>query len=144
MIVQKTVSRSVQTLEHGPFRLREVIHECATGCRRPDGSLVMRRAAASAERLLPGRSVGYDVMVFIGRQRFLHHRQREEIQANLKSDYAITISTGEISCLARLFLKYVRRLHEPARRSCGERWRATAAGPCTSTRRVKTGGGRCW
>ena len=123
MIVQKTVSRSVQTLEHGPFRLREVIHECATGCRRPDGSLVMRRAAASAERLLPGRSVGYDVMVFIGRQRFLHHRQREEIQANLKSDYAITISTGEISCLARLFLKYVRRLHE----ACAPQLRRTLA-----------------
>ena len=112
MIVQKTASRPVQTLEHGPFRLREVIHECAAGCRRPDGSLVMRRASASAERLLPGRSVGYDVMVFIGLQRFLHHRQREEIQAKLKSDYGITLSTGEISCLARLFLNYVRRLHE--------------------------------
>ena len=63
MIVQKTALRSVQTLEHGPFQLREVVHECAAGCRRPDGSLVMRRAAASAQRLLPGRSVGYDVMV---------------------------------------------------------------------------------
>jgi hypothetical protein len=72
----------------------------------------MRRAAASTERLLPGRNVGYDVMVFIGLQRFLHHLQREEIQAKLKNDYGIVISTGEISCLARLFLKYVRRLHE--------------------------------
>lgn len=112
MIVQKTASRPVQTLEHGPFQLREVVHECAAGCRRPDGSLVMRRASASAERLLPGRSVGYDVMVFIGLQRFLHHRQREEIRAELKSDYAVALSTGEISCLARLFLNYVRRLHE--------------------------------
>ncbi len=112
MIVQKTVSRPVQTVEHGPFRLREVIHECAAGCRRPDGSLVMRRASASAERLLPGRSVGYDVMVFVGLQRFLHHQQREEIRAKLKNDYGITLSTGEISGLTRLFLKYVRLLHE--------------------------------
>ncbi|MEK9145284.1 MAG: hypothetical protein AAB339_06725, partial [Elusimicrobiota bacterium] len=112
MIVQKTASRRVQTVEHGLFRLREVVHECAAGCRRPDGSLVMRRASAAAERLLPGRSVGYDVMVFIGLERFLRHRQREEIQAKLKSDYGITLSTGEISGLARLFLNYVRRLHE--------------------------------
>jgi hypothetical protein len=112
MIVQKTVSRSVQTVEHGPFRLREVVHECAASCHLPDGSLVTRRAAASAERLLPGRSVGYDVMAFIGLGRFLRHRQREEIRSKLKDDYGIALSTGEISALGRLFLDYVRRLHE--------------------------------
>ena len=123
MIVQKTVSRPVQTLEHGPFRLREVVHECAAGCRRPDGSLVMRRASQSAERLLPGRSVGYDVMVFIGLRRFLNNRQREEIQAELKSVYGVALSTGEISVLARLFLDYVRRLHE----ACAPRLRRALA-----------------
>ncbi|MBM2850605.1 MAG: hypothetical protein HW418_3547 [Anaerolineales bacterium] len=123
MIVQKTVSRPVQTLEHGHFLLREVVHECAAGCRRPDGSLVMRRASESAERLLPGRSVGYDVMVFIGRRRFLDNRQREEIRAELKSDYGISLSTGEISALARLFLNYVRRLHE----ACAPRLRRALA-----------------
>ena len=112
MIVQKSISRPVQTLEHGPFRLREVVHECPAACRRPDGSLVMRRASQSTARLLPGRSVGYDVMDFIGRRRFLDNRQREEIQAELKNDHGIAISTGEISVLARLFLDYVRRLHE--------------------------------
>ena len=123
MIVQKTVSRPVQTMEHGPFQLREVVHECTAGCRRPDGRLAMRRASQSAERLLPGRSVGYDVMVFIGFERFLRHRQREEIQAKLKNDYGIALSTGEISCLARLFLDYVRRLHE----ACAPRLRRALA-----------------
>lgn len=112
MIVQKTGTRPVQTIEHGAFRLREVIHECATGCRRPDGSLVMRRASASGDLMLPGRSVGYDVMDFIGKQRFLHNKQREEVQAQLKSEYGIALSTGEISALGRLFLDYVRRRHE--------------------------------
>jgi hypothetical protein len=123
MIVQKTASRAVQTLEHGPFQLREVVHECAASCRRPDGSLVMRRASESADRLLPGRSVGYDVMVFIGLRRFLDHRQREEIRARLKSDYGISLSTGEISGLARLFLNYVRRLHQ----ACAPRLRRALA-----------------
>ena len=112
MIVQKTVSRPVQTLEHGPFQLREVVHECAARCRRPDGSLVMRRPSELAERLLPGRSVGYDVMVFIGLRRFLDYRQRGEIRDELKSGYGVALSTGEISGLARLFLDYVRRRHE--------------------------------
>lgn len=123
MIVQKTVSRPVQTLEHGPFRLREVVHECAVGCRRPDGSLVMRRASELAERLLPGRSVGYDIMVFIGLRRFLDYRQRDEIRAELKSGYGVALSTGEISCLARLFLDYVRRRHE----ACAPRLRLALA-----------------
>jgi len=113
MIVQKSIPpRPVQTLEHGPFQLREIVHECAAGCRRPDGSLVMRRAATAAQRLLPRRSVGYDVMELIGRRRFLDKRQREEIQAELEKDHGITLSTGEISDLARLYLDYVRRRHE--------------------------------
>lgn len=112
MRVPKTVSRPVQTLEHGPFQLREVVRVCAAGCRRPDGGLVWRRASSLAELLIPGRSVGYDVMVWIGLQRFLHHRQREEIRSMLKSEYGITLSTGEISVLTWLFLDYVRRLHE--------------------------------
>ncbi len=123
MIAQKSISRPVQTLEHGPFQLREVVHECAAGCHPPNGSLVMRRASQSAERLLPGRSVGYDVMVFIGRRRFLDYRQREEIRAELKNGHGIALSTGEISGLARLFLDYVRRLHE----ACAPRLRRALA-----------------
>ena len=124
MIVQKSIpSRPVQTLEHGPFQLREIVHECAAACRRPDGSLVMRRAATAAERLLPGRSVGYDVMDFIGRRRFLDKRQREEIRAELKRDHGITLSAGEISDLARLYLNYVRRRHE----ACAPRLRRALA-----------------
>ena len=124
MIVQKSIpSRPVQTLENGPFQLREIVHECAAACRRPDGSLVMRRAATAAERLLPGRSVGYDVMDFIGRRRFLDKRQREEIRAELKRDHGITLSAGEISDLARLYLNYVRRRHE----ACAPRLRRALA-----------------
>jgi hypothetical protein len=112
MRVLKTVCRRVQTLEHGPFELREVVHVCAADCRRADGGLVWRRASSLAELVIPGRSVGYDVMVWIGLERFLNHRQRQEIGCALKSEYGITLSAGEISGLTRLFLDYVRRLHE--------------------------------
>ena len=62
------------------------------------------------EHLLPGSNVGYDVMVFVGLERFVRHRQREEIQTALVGQ-GIRISTGEVSKLARKFVHYVARLH---------------------------------
>jgi len=35
------------------------------------------------EMLLPPSTVGYDVMVYTGLQRYLHHQQRDEIRAAL-------------------------------------------------------------
>ena len=59
-----------------------------------------------SERLPPKRTVGYDVMVFVGRQRFVHHRQRGEIQEALVDQYGVTISTGEVSDLQDRFVTY--------------------------------------
>ena len=55
-------------------------------------------------------SAGYDVMAFVGIERFLHHRQREEIQAALV-DQGVRISTGEVSKLSHRFVSYMARLH---------------------------------
>ena len=112
MHMQKTVLRMGKTSIHGMFNAREAVHVCASRCRYPSGALVTRRAAALQEALIPGRSVGYDVMVYIGVQRYLHHRQREELQDLLLRDQGLSLSTGTISDLARLFCKYLRTLHE--------------------------------
>ena len=111
MGVQKTVLRSGRTLEHGPFKARETVHVCTAKCRWPSGVLVTRTAACLNEALVPGCNVGYDVMVFVGLQRFLHHQQREEIQATLSDKYCISISAGTVSSLSRRFAQYVARLH---------------------------------
>jgi hypothetical protein len=50
--------------------------------------------------------------VFIGISRFVHFRQREEILSELKEQYAITVSSGEISVLADRFLSHLEALHE--------------------------------
>jgi len=50
-------------------------------------------------------------MVFTGMERFLHHRQREEIRSSLATDYGISLSSGEISVLSSRFLAYLARLH---------------------------------
>ena len=108
MGVQKTVPRNGQTLAHGAFRAQATIHVCTSGCRWPSGALVTRRAASLSEALMPGSNFGYDVMVYVGLGRYLHRRQREELQVELQND-GVTISTGEVSELAR---RWYRRSHD--------------------------------
>lgn len=109
--VRKTGPRQGRTLRHGQFEAWETVTECATGCRYPSGDRVTPRAAVLVGELLPRRVVGYDVMVFVGRQRYLEHRQREEIRTALMAEYGISLSAGEVSNLAKVFLDYMRRLH---------------------------------
>ena len=111
VIVQKTVSRSGRTLEHGDFNIRETVYVCAVGCRWPSGPRVSQRAACLSERLPTKCTTGYDLMVFVGRQRFVHHRQREEIRTALLDEHAVSVSTGEVSMLERRFVTYLQRLH---------------------------------
>ena len=112
MNVQKTVPHNGNTLTHGAFQVRETVHVCAARCHHASGALVTRRAQALQESIIPHRSMGYDVMVFVGIQRYLHHRQREEIQDLLLRDQGLTVSTGTISDLACLFGDHLRALHE--------------------------------
>jgi hypothetical protein len=109
--VQKSHHHHGKSLAYGQFEVWETVHVCAAGCRHPCGARVTRRARSLAEHLLPGRVVSYDVMVFVGLERFVHHRQREEIRSALAVDHALSLSTGEISNLARLFLDSLQALH---------------------------------
>jgi hypothetical protein len=103
--VQKTWKRTGVTIEHGSFSLRQTVRVCVSGCKR-------KKPAGALAALIPaGKVIGYDVMVYVGLQRFLHNRQREEIRASLAGDYGISISSGEISLLCRRFLTYLERLH---------------------------------
>lgn len=110
MTVQKTVPHTGITLAHGSFCSRETVYVCPSGCKRK-GKLVTARSSRLARLLLPRSKVGYDVMMHIGRARFIHCRQREEIRRDLETQYGITLSTGEISSLSRRFLVYLEALH---------------------------------
>jgi hypothetical protein len=122
MYVQKTVRRNGLTLTHGSFRVRETVRICASRCRH-QGSRVVHRPATLACLIPPGSVVGYDVMVHIGLERFVHHRQRDEIRAGLEKEHGIVLSSGEISDLGRRFLVYLEALHRekaPALRAAME------------------------
>jgi hypothetical protein len=81
------------------------------GCRHPAGLLVTRGAGSLTQHLLPSSVVGYDVMVRVGLERFLRHRQRHEICSMIENDEGLRLSTGEISDLSRRFVHYLARLH---------------------------------
>jgi len=101
--VRKTWERTGVTLIHGSFRLRQTVRVCSCPGSKHTGALTS---------LIPPRSVvGYDVMAYVGLERFVGHRQREEIRASLAADHGISLSSGEISVLARRFLAYLERLH---------------------------------
>lgn len=110
MHVQKIVLRNGLTLSHGSFQTRETVRVCASGCRH-EGSPVVHRPATLASLIPPGSVVGYDVMVHVGLERFVRHRQRDEIRAGLEKQQGIVLSSGEISDLGRRFLVYLEALH---------------------------------
>ena len=95
--VQKSVEHRVVTLEHGDFIAHETVHVCKARCRQASGELVTRRSEALLLKISPGKVYGYDVETYVGIERFLHHRQREEIRSELAQRYGINISSGQIS-----------------------------------------------
>ncbi len=121
MNVRKTLQRNAQTLEHGAFRACETVYVCGNGCLVTPPSVagtpltkarvVTRRSESLAQLMLPRRAIGYDVMTFVGLQRFVHHRQREEIRNDLQTRHGIGVSTGAISNLTQDFAVYLEALH---------------------------------
>jgi len=107
--IQKTELRYGKTISHGEFAAREAVFMCASKCRHPSGALVTHQSLAGL--LLPGRGVGYDLVVFAGLERFLHRQQREEIRRTLAHQHGLSVSAGQVSELAKLFIDYLTRLH---------------------------------
>ncbi len=110
--VQKTRVRHGRTLAHGQFQARETVRVCASGCHHAGGLPVTRGAGSLTQHLPPSSLVGYDVIVRVGLERFLRHRQRHEICSTIENEAGIRVSTGEVSELSRRFVHYLARLHQ--------------------------------
>lgn len=110
MRVEKTFPHHGVTLELGHFVVRETTYVCAQGCTQ-QGAKVRHRSPELAQRLPPRGTVGYDVIAYVGLQRFVEFRQREEIRSSLYNQYGIVLSSGEISLCAKNFLLYIEALH---------------------------------
>ncbi|MBM4319791.1 MAG: hypothetical protein FJ125_07490 [Deltaproteobacteria bacterium] len=93
------------------FFAKETTRVCVARCTHRSGALVTVRSESLALLVPHGAVFGYDVEVHIGLERFVRHHQREEIRGDLKSKFGISISSGEVSALARRFLGHLGALH---------------------------------
>lgn len=102
--VEKTRVRAGVSLAHGRMRIHETVRACVAGCRRD-------RAHSPLATVFPSRStIAYDVLVRVGLERFVAHRQRTEIRALLAAE-GVELSESEISVLGRRFVDYLEALH---------------------------------
>ena len=111
MTVQKTVRRTAVTLAHGMFHTHERVMACPAGCHYADGSAVIARSSEVASLLPQKATYGYDIEIRVGLERFMRHRQREEIRTQILESCQAQISSGEISVLANRFQLHLATLH---------------------------------
>ena len=106
-----TRSRTVQTLRYGKLRVRESQTRCPTHSHDVEDGSALTYGSTFLRSLAPARAaIGYDVVVKIGRQRFLEHRQVEEVSEGLHSQ-SINCSPSSVSRWADFFLAAVECLH---------------------------------
>ena len=110
-LVLKSAERSIVTLAHGAFVAREVTRTCKDGCREPSGKRTLLRSQALARLVAPGGVYGYDLEVRVGLERYMRHRQREEVRAELLREHGVSLSTGQESILAARFIRHLEALH---------------------------------
>jgi hypothetical protein len=101
--VEKTWVRGGVTMAHGRARIHQTVCRCER-CHR-------RYGAQDLASTFPARSTfGYDVIVRVGIERFVHYRQRNEIRAALASE-GVDVSEAQVTLLGRRFLDYLEALH---------------------------------
>jgi len=111
--VLKTQKTTIISLKYGVFYSVETLLFCLY--HKYDGNNIIKYDSPELNQIVPPYSnYAYDVSVHIGLSRFLHHKQKSEIQHELKIEYGIKISESGITHLSDNFLIYCRCIHELA------------------------------
>ena len=114
LVYKTTTPRCVITLTYGKFQAVEVVRYCGNGCVWSEGENSRRlyRSEFLAKLVAPYHIYGFDVVAKVGIQRFLHCRQRQEIQAEIDSMIGVSIPEGTIQTLIGRFMDVMRGVHE--------------------------------
>jgi len=106
--VRKTQTKAVHTLAMGCFTAQETLLQCDQ-CQNHT-----IYAPEELSRLVPsGCTVGYDVLVFVGKAFFLRQRRADEIVEELRTHH-VRLSTSEVGYLAKKFIIYLALAHRQA------------------------------
>ena len=105
LLVLKTQKTTIISLKYGVFYSVETVLFCPE--HKYEGNSIIKYDSPELNQIVPPyANFAYDVSVHIGCSRFLHHKQKSEIQHELKIEYGIKISDGEITHLSDNFLIY--------------------------------------
>lgn len=111
--VLKTQRTTVFSIKYREFVAVETLLFCPE--HKYDGNSIIKYDSPELNQIVPPYSnYAYDVSVHIGLSRFLHHKQKSEIQHELKIEYGIKISDSGITHLSDNFLIYCMCVHELA------------------------------
>ncbi|MCG2735517.1 MAG: hypothetical protein L6282_03900 [Candidatus Methanoperedenaceae archaeon] len=111
--VLKTQRTTVFSIKYREFIAVETLLFCPE--HKYEGNSIIKYDSPELNEIVPPYSnYAYDVSVHIGLSRFLHHKQKSEIQQELKIEYGIKISDSGITHLSDNFLIYCRCIHEMA------------------------------
>lgn len=111
--VLKTQKTTIISLKYGEFYAVETLLFCPE--HKYEGNSIIKYDSPELNHIVPPYSnFAYDVSIHIGLLRFLHHKQKSEIQQELKIEYGIQISDGGITHLSDTFLIYCMCVHELA------------------------------
>lgn len=105
--ILKTYKRTIKAVGIGTFRAHHTILYCK---RHPDLGFWSSEELA---KLVPANSnVAYNVIVEVGKLRFMENRQVEEIKSTLFEKHLVDLSASEIELLIEKFIFYVAAVHQ--------------------------------
>jgi hypothetical protein len=105
--ILKTYKRTIKAVGIGTFQAHHTILYCK---RHPN--LGFWRSEELA-RLVPANSnVAYNVIVEVGKLRFMENRQVEEIKNILFEKHLVDLSASEVELLIEKFIFYVAAVHQ--------------------------------
>lgn len=111
--VLKTQKITVYSIKYREFVAAETLLFCPE--HKYNGNNIIKYESPELNQIVPPHSnFAYDVSIHIGLSRFLHHKQKSELQQELKIEYGIKISDSGITHLSDNFLIYCRCVHEMA------------------------------
>jgi hypothetical protein len=106
--VYKTQDRTVQTLDLGCFTAHETLLQCGR-CPNP----TVYEAEALNRLVPPGGTLGYEVLVAVGKALFLRDRRAEDIVQEMSAHH-VRLSPSEVGYLGKKFVVYLALAHRQA------------------------------
>jgi hypothetical protein len=107
--VQKTIRRTVVSLQHGPFQAHEIVRQAA-GDGRPLG-----RSVQLAGIVAPGARYGYDLIAHVGLETYVRGRSLQDVQEQLAlGQPRLEVPLSTLWDQQQKFLFYLGSLHRHA------------------------------